>query len=80
MPLHACLAWLAALVAMVEAIWPNDAAQHGSFSQSCTAVALVGYTLHAQCSTKHGRTLDNQLDLNLCVGIDHASNALRWSV
>lgn len=51
------------------------------FSQTCTNITLTGDSaLTATCLSTTNEQLDNYLDLNLCVGIDHNTNELTWGV
>ena len=54
----------------------------GDFSLTCTDVSLDSTDLKAACYT--GRTEDraphpNNLDLNLCIGLNQSTNQLEWA-
>jgi len=70
--------WLAALSVVASSPTGNPT----GFTSSCTNITLIhnDYTLGAHCPTTDGKTLNNSLDLNLCIGIDHTTSVLQWGV
>jgi hypothetical protein len=58
---------------------------YANFSRSCTGIDLVpNFFLGATCchpgedgSDVHS---ENELDLNLCIGLDQVTNQLKWEV
>lgn len=65
------------------------AAQNGNFTDTCTDIELLpdslGHNdnLRASCRTdtlEGSQSRTSTIDLNLCVGIDHTSGELAWSV
>ncbi|KAK5659211.1 hypothetical protein OQA88_1302 [Cercophora sp. LCS_1] len=52
-----------------------------TIAQSCTNITLTGNSfLSATCLTTTNLQAENELDLNLCVGIDYGTLGLTWSV
>jgi len=72
---------LLCLLVWLVALYPYSCADEGNLSQSCTGIELTGkYSINTVCSAAPGKSLRNQLDLNLCIGLDHVTNELAWSV
>lgn len=72
---------LLCLLTWLVALFPYVLADDGSLSQTCTGIELRGkYSIVAVCSAAPDKSLRNQLDLNLCIGLDHITNELAWSV
>ncbi|KAK3320119.1 hypothetical protein B0T19DRAFT_281583 [Cercophora scortea] len=68
--------WVAVIPALATAV-----AAYGNFSHTCQDIELVNTDVRATCLDEAASTLyTNELDLNLCVGLDQTTAQLKWEL
>ncbi|KAK1753371.1 Cyanovirin-N [Echria macrotheca] len=71
------MAWLAAFLCVCLAA-PLD---QDNLSETCSDIHLSGFSLEATCcGGSSNQEFKNELDLNLCIGIDYNKDALQWGI